>query len=299
MDRLTAIRYFCRVVEHGSFAAAARHLEVGRASVNKYVVDLEAQLGVPLLLRTTRKVTPTDAGLAFYQRSIRILDELAEAEAEVSIGRQVPAGLLRVNAPLAFGERHLGAYVCEFVDAHPQVEVQLDLSDRFIDLLDEAYDLTIRISEPVVDGSLVVKEICPARIVLCASPAYLAEHGEPEQPDDLLRHTCLHFGPFRTGERWILGDHVVVPTGRISTNNASILHQAALAGSGIVALPTFVVGPDLQQGRLRTLLNDYPLAERSLQAIHPFHRQISSKVTTFVNGLIDRYAGRPPWDLVE
>ncbi|MEM9304993.1 MAG: LysR family transcriptional regulator [Pseudomonadota bacterium] len=299
MDKLTAMRFFCRVVEQGGFAAAARHLDTTRATVNKYVVDLESQLGVPLLLRSTRKVTPTDAGRVFYQRALDILENVASAEAEVSIGRQVPSGRLRVNAPLPFGELHLGPYVCEYVAQHPQVKVQLDLSDRFIDLLEEEYDLTIRISEPAESGNLVVKDICPIRIVLCASPAYLAEHGEPVTPADLEQHACLHFGHFRTGRRWILGGQEVVPTGRICTNNATILHEAALAGAGIVALPTFIVGPDLQQGRLRTILVDHPLSGRVLQAIYPFHREVASKVTTFINGLIDRYAGQPPWDLVD
>lgn len=299
MDRLIAMKYFCRVVEHGGFAAAARQLATTRATVNKYVVDLEAQLGVPLLLRSTRKVVPTDAGHGYYQRAARILEQIEAAEAEVASGRVEPRGRLRVNAPLPFGEIHLAPYVCEFVRAYPAVEVLLDLNDRFIDLLDEAYDLTIRIAEPVTEGQLVVKEICPIRIVLCATPAYLAAHGEPRRPADLEQHRCLHFGPFRTGRRWLLGDEAVVPSGPLCTNNATVLHRAALASHGIVALPTFVVGPDLQAGRLRTVLTDHPFAQRSLQAIYPFHRQVSASVNAFVAGLVDRYAERPPWDLVE
>lgn len=296
MDRVTAMRYYCRVVEQGGFAAAARQLGVTRATVNKYVVDLEEQLGVPLLLRSTRKVTPTDAGQRYYQRATAILAELAAAEAEVSIGREVPSGRLRVNAPLPFGELHLGAFVCDFVTANPAVEVQLDLSDRFIDPLDDAYDLTIRIAEPVDEANLVVKEICPVPILLCASPSYLAARGEPRTPAALANHDCLHFGHFRTGRRWTLGGEEVLPEGRLCTNNATMLHQAVLAGQGIVALPTFIVGPDLAAGRLRALLPDHPMPVRSLQALYPFHRQVASKVTSFVSGLVDRFAEAPPWE---
>lgn len=295
MDKLVAMKFFCRVVEHGGFAPAARHLDVTRATVNKYVISLEEELGVPLLLRTTRKVSPTDAGLRFYERTLAILEDIDAAESEVSIGSQVPRGRLRVNAPLPFGEIHLGGYVCDFVAAYPEVEVELNLSDRFIDLLNEEYDLTIRIAEPVKESALVVKEICPVPIVLCASPAYLERHGIPSQPGDLVRHECLHFGHLRSGRRWVLGGQEVVPTSRLCTNNATILHQAALAGRGIVGLPTFMVGPDIEAGRLERVLEDFPAPGRSLQAIHVFHRQVSSKVTTFVNGLIDRFAENPPW----
>ncbi|MEE4175298.1 MAG: LysR family transcriptional regulator [Xanthomonadales bacterium] len=295
MDKFTAMTHYCRVVEHGGFAAAARQLDVTRSTVSKQIIALEEDLGVALLNRSTRVVSPTDAGLRFYQRASAILDSIEAAEAEVSIGREVPTGRLRVNAPLPFGELHLGQYVCDFVNAYPDVEVELNLSDRFIDLLNEDYDLTIRIAEPVEESTLVVKEICPVRIVLCAAPSYLDDHGTPQTPDDLAKHQCLHFGHHRTGRQWLLGNRRITPTGRLCTNNATILHQAARAGRGIVGLPTFIVGPDLKAGVLRTVLPDHAIPARSLQAIYPFHRQVASKVTVFINGLIDRFAEAPPW----
>ncbi|MDJ0652603.1 MAG: LysR substrate-binding domain-containing protein [Xanthomonadales bacterium] len=299
MNKLTAIRYFCKVVENGGFAAAARKLHTTRATVNKYVVYLEDDLGVPLLLRSTRKVSPTDAGLRFYQRCVKILEDLEEAEAQASSGRDAPVGRLRVNAPLAFGTRYIGPYLCDFISTYDKVEVQLNLTDRFIDLLEDDYDLTIRISNDSDAANLVIKDICPIRILVCASPDYLRKHGEPGTPEDLLDHTCLQFGHSLTGRKWVLGSHEVIPSGPICCNEPEVLREAALANLGIVALPNFMVGPDLQEGMLRTILTDYPIPPRSLQAIYPFHRQVSDKVTTFINGLIDRFAERPPWDLID
>jgi DNA-binding transcriptional LysR family regulator len=303
MDMLEAIRSFARVVEAGGFAAAARETGVSRSLVNKQVARLEDALGAQLLRRSTRKVTPTDTGAAFYERCVAILAELDAAVSAVSELENSLRGTLRVNAPMSFGTLHMAGIVAEFMAAHPDVRVELALNDRFVDPLEEGFDVSIRISEPVVSTSLVCREYVPARRVLCASPAYLRDHGEPTRPRELQLHRCLHYGYQASGIQWRLrgpsGDQSIPIDCAMWSNNGEVLAAAAVGGQGIALLPTFIVGASLQSGELRTLMCDYEPTPLTLCALYPRHRHLSSKVRLFVEAVGEAIGDQPHWDLVQ
>ena len=302
MDMFEGMRSFTRVVESGGFAAAARKMGVSRSFVNKQVARLEDELGAQLLRRSTRKVTPTDTGAAFYERCIAVLAELDAAVAAVSELQDSLRGTLRVNAPMSFGLGHMADIVAGFMSAHPDVRVELVLNDRFVDPLEEGFDVSIRIAEPSVSTSLVSREIVPARRVLCASPDYLREFGEPTAPAELRTHRCLHYGYQASGVQWRLrgpsGDESVPIDCAMWSNNGDVLAAAAVRGQGIALLPTFIVGANLQAGELRTLMCDYEPTPLTLCALYPRHRHLSSKVRLFVEAVVEAIGEQPYWDLV-
>src|SRR5215831_10462598 len=266
MDKLASVRVFTRVVAHGSFAAAARELRLSRSAVSKHVIDLEDDLGVQLLNRTTRSATPTENGQAYYERCGAILADLEEADLAVSRLQAEPRGLLRVNAPMSFGTLHLGRAVAEFMERYAELQIQLILSDQLIDPVQEGFDVTLRIAD-LPSSNLVARKIVPARRVICAAPAYLERRGTPQKPADLRVHDCLHYGHLATGNQWKLtgpdGDHWIAVPWTLCTNNAEVLRDAATSGRGIALLPTFIAGADLQQGTLRSILTDYRTPELS------------------------------------
>jgi DNA-binding transcriptional LysR family regulator len=301
MDKLTSMRAFTRVVQHGSFAAAARELRLSRSAVSKYVIELEQELGAQLLVRTTRSASPTENGQAYYERCIAILADLEEADLAVARLQSEPRGLLRVNAPMSFGTLHLGRAVADFMERYPQLQIQLVLGDQQIDPVQEGFDVTLRIAD-LPSSSLIARKIAPARRVVCAAPSYLARRGTPEHPDDLRRHDCLAYGYLATGNQWKLtgadGDHWIHIPWTLCTNNGEVLRDAVVKGRGIALLPTFIVGADLQEGGLRSILTDYAAPEISVYAIYPQTRHLSVKVRAFIDFLIERFGGRPYWDLV-
>ena len=297
------MRAFVNVVDDGGFAAAARSMGLSRSVVNKAVINLENDLGAQLLTRSTRTVTPTETGLAFYDRCLRILGELEEAISAVRELQEKPAGTLRVNAPMSFGATHLASVAAEFMAAHTDLHVELVLNDRFVDPIEEAFDVTLRIGEPVVSTSLIVREIAPAKRVLCASPAYLASAGEPEHPTDLKSHRCLHYGYQESGSQWRLigpeGDRTYTIGCVLWSNNGEVLKSAAVHDQGIALLPTFIVGDALQEGQLQTILTGYAPTGLTLSALYPRHQHLSVKTRLFVERLEQRFGERPYWDLVE
>jgi len=303
MDRIASLRAFTQVIESGGFAAAARDMGLSRSVVNKHVIRLEDELGAQLLQRSTRKVTPTETGLAFYDRCIAILADLDEAFASITELQDQPTGRLRINAPMSFGTLHLSSVVAEYMDRYPDVHVELVLNDRFVDPIEEGFDMTLRIAEPVVSTSLIVHRIVPARRVLCAAPEYLANAGEPDSPNDLRAHRCLHYGYLESGSHWRLhgptGERTYPVHCAMWSNNGEVLRDMAAAGQGIALLPTFIVGQLLQAGTLRTLLVDYVPKDIALSAIYPRHRHLSAKVQSLVALLKERFGERPYWDLVE
>ena len=303
MDRIAGLRAFTQVIESGGFAAAAREMGLSRSVVNKHVIRLEDELGAQLLQRSTRKVTPTETGLAFYDRCVGILADLDEAFASVTELQEAPTGRLRINAPMSFGTLHLSSVIAEYMARYPDVHVELVLNDRFVDLIEEGFDLTLRVAEPVVSTSLIVQEIVPARRVLCAAPEYLAAAGEPASPNDLRKHRCLHYGYLESASYWRLngpdGEHSYPIHCAMWSNNGEVLRDMATAGQGIALLPTFIVGQSLQAGTLRTLLVDYSPTDTALSAIYPRHRHLSAKVRSLVALLKDRFGNRAYWDLVE
>ncbi len=302
LDKLTSMRAFVQVVQRRGFAAAAREMHLSRSVVSKYVMDLEQELGVQLLARTTRTVTPTENGQAYYERCVAILSELEEADRAVASLHAEPRGLLRVNAPMSFGTLHLGRAVADFMAKYPELQIQLILSDQLIDPVQEGFDVTLRIAD-LAPSSMIARKIAPALRVICAAPAYLKRRGTPKHPNELSAHDCLSYGHLATGTQWKLtgpdGDHWIRIPWTLCTNNAEVLRDAAVAARGIALLPTFIAGADLQSGRLRTILTEYKAPEIAICAIYPETRHLSVKVRVFIDFLVERFGGRPYWDLVE
>ena len=303
MDRFQSMRAFTRVVEAGGFAAAARQMGLSRSVVNKAVINLENELGAQLLRRSTRQVSPTATGLAFYDRCVQILADLDEALSAVKELQEHPSGNLRINAPMSFGTLHLSVVVAEFMAQHPDVHVELVLNDRVVDPLEEGFDITLRIGESQPVTSLIARELAPARRVVCASPEYLRRAGEPTDPRELRSHRCLHYGYQSSGSQWRLVGPDAEGSYAINcvmwSNNGQILKDAAVAHQGIVVLPTFIVGEALQAGALRTLLPGYAPSPTSLCALYPRHRHLSAKIRLFVDLLKARFGDRPYWDLIQ
>lgn len=293
MDKFEALKAFTEVVNACGFAAAARKLNSNRSSINKLVIHLENELGVQLLHRTTRQVTPTATGLAFYDRCVSILAELTEAEQAVSALQDTPVGTLRLNAPMSFGTHYLAPIVTRFMSLYPAVQVQLTLDDRFVDPVAEGFDLVVRIAEPQTFPGVVLHPIASIAQYLCAAPAYLEQHGIPETAEAVKQHQCLHYGYLSTGHTWKLLDaknQEVRVTGlsRLCSNNGEVLYQAACQGLGIVLLPSFLVHEAIEAGALTVVLPHYQLPPLTLSAIYPVNRHLSTKVRLFQDFLQER-----------
>ena len=299
MDKLEAMNAFAKVVASGSYAEAARRLGLTRSAVSKAVMELERLLGARLLDRTTRRVTPTEAGLAYYERCVSILADVEETEIRVSRLHDEPKGVLKVNAPMSFGTLYLGAAIAEFMARYPDLRIELTLNDRFIDPLEEAVDVTVRIGA-LADSSLIARRLAPARRVLAAAPDYLARNGAPEAPEDLAHHRCLTYGHMAAVHRWQLmhdGETIAVPiSSSLCSNNGEVLRAAALGGNGITNLPTFIVGPDIAAGRLRVVLPRNPPTELAIHALYAPNRYLAAKTRVFIDFLVERFGEAPSWD---
>lgn len=298
-DRLEEMATFVRVVEAGSLTGAARRLEVAKSAVSRRLSELEARLGVQLLRRTTRTLHVTDAGHAFYQRCVRILADVDEAELAVSDVHGRLAGQLRVAAPLSFGIAHLQPAVEAFLAEHPDVRFDLDLDDRQVDLMAENFDLGIRIA-PLADSSLVARRLATVEHVVCASPDYLARHGTPETPAALAEHDCLTYANAPESDAWYCTDaqgreHRIPVRSRLRANNGDLLREAAVAGLGLVFQPRFIVHRALQEGRLVPVLTDCDWSRVDAWALYPQTRHLSARVRAFVDFLVDWFA-EPPWE---
>lgn len=303
MDKFAALTAFTAVVEEEGFAPAARRLGASRSAVNRMVINLEDRWGVQLLNRTTRRVAPTATGKALYERARALLDEITEIEAGIRENHAEPVGDLRLNAPMSFGILHLAPAIADFMTRHPGIRTRLTLTDRFVDIVDEGYDLTIRIAEPREDLSLVDHRICPIRRVLCAAPSFLATRGPVTDTETLSNLSCLHYGTLPAGNVWRLngpaGPIEVPVQGAMCADNGEVLRDAAVRGLGIALLPTFIVGPQLQTGELVTILADHAPPDLTLCAIYPPSRHLSAKINLFVDFVYDRFGGSPYWDLVD
>lgn len=296
MDKFESLRAFTQVVVSGGFAAAARQMGLSRSTVNKLVIALENELGVQLLHRSTRVVTPTEAGLAFYERCVEILASLEEAERSIAQLHEEPKGRLRVNAPMTFGTMYLAPALADFLRQYPDLQVQLTLNDRLIDPLEEGFDVTIRISQPPESSSLIAHLLAPVELVFSAAPSYLEQHGTPDRPEQLRQHSCLHYGQIATQNQWTAigldGSHTIPVVGRLCSNNGEVLRDAAVRGLGIILLPRFIVERELQQGTLQAVLPDYRAAALSMYAIYPVNRHLSVKVRLLVEFLQQRFGDR-------
>ena len=302
MDRLAALQAFVRVAETRSFSEAARRLRTSKSAVSRLVAALEAELGARLFHRTTRSLTLTEPGASYVERASRILADLAEADASVSQMQAAPRGRLRVNAPMSFGFLHLAPAIPDFLARYPDVAIDMIMNDRFVDLVDEGFDVAVRIGS-LADSSLVARKLAPIRRAVCASPAYLTARGVPASPDHLATHDCIGYSNMPTQEwRFVAPDGrpwPVAVTGRFAANNGDAIRAAALRGVGLALLPTFLIGGDLQAGTLMTVLDGFVPQDMTLNAVYPHARHLSPKVRAFVDFLAERFGPRPYWDLVE
>ena len=300
MDNLADIAVFVRVVERGSFTLAAGELELSRAAVSKYVSRLEGRLGARLLNRTTRRLSLTEAGAALFEASRGALERIEEAEGAVAQLQSEPRGRLRVSAPMSFGILHLGPAMADFARAHPRVTLDVRLDDRFVNLVEEGIDVAVRIGA-LTDSTLVARKLATARMLACASPAYLAEHGEPATPEDLAAHNCLIYTYLSTANVWRFAapDGREVPVavnGSFRINNGIVLAEAAAAGHGILLTPSFYVGAMLRDGRLRRILARYRLPDLGIYAVYPQRDHVPPKVRAFVDFLVKRFGRKPEWE---
>lgn len=300
MDKLEAMNAFAKVVALGSYAEAGRALGLTRSAVSKAVMELEQALGARLLDRTTRRVSPTEAGLSYYERCLDILARIEETELQVSRLHDEPRGLLRVNAPMSFGMLYLASAVTDFMAANPGLNVEMTLNDRFIDPIEEGVDVTIRIAA-LSDSSLIARKLAVTRRVLVASPEYLATHGAPATPDDLTQHRWLGYAATAGLQRWpyVKADGsagTVQLKCALISNNGHILRDAALAGQGIAELPTFLVGCDIAAGKLALVLPTFARTELGIYALYTPNRYLAAKTRVFIDFLVARFGGRPEWD---
>jgi DNA-binding transcriptional LysR family regulator len=299
MDRFAALAAFTRVVEHGSFARAAERLGVSTSAVSRSVSELEAHLGVRLLNRTTRRLSLTESGQAFLERAVQLLADLDEAEAIASAGAVAPRGTLRLTASITFGERHLAPAIAEFGARHPDVRFDVELSDRIVDIVDEGFDLAIRIGAPG-SSALIARRLGETRLVCCASPTYVARHGAPSVPEDLARHRCLAYAYLAMRDVWTFRDAAgaersVRIAGTVHANNGRFLASIALTGAGIALEPDFIVGDEIRSGALVPLLAPFEPPTASIYAVYPSRRHLSAKVRAFVAFVADRFAKDAPW----
>lgn len=299
MADLSQLEMFVNVVDAGSFTGAAEALGVSKSHVSRQISALEDRLGARLLNRTTRKVILTDIGRVFHERCTRILEELEDAEAAVTSLQTSPRGRLRMSVPMSFGVRYIAPYLADFMAQYPELEVEVDFSDRRVDLVDDGYDLAIRIGR-LADSSLIARKLAPTLQVVCASPGYLEEHGEPHTPEDLKQHQCLLY-TYDTGglQTWRLegpgGEVVVHVKGRVVANNGDALVAAAEAGLGVLQIPDFLAASALRQGSLRQILPQWA-SSAAVWAVYPHSRHLSAKVRVFVDGMLERFQ-TPPWSM--
>jgi DNA-binding transcriptional LysR family regulator len=299
MDRLAAIQAFVQVVESGSFAKAAARLGLSTTATSRQVAELETHLQTRLLNRTTRRVSLTEGGRAFYERAIQLLADLEEAEQEASRAAVVPRGVIKLTTSVNFGVRHVAPAIAAFLARHGEVRFDVSLSDRVVDLVEEGFDLAIRVGT-AGPHNVVVRKLGETRIVPCASADYLAKHGTPQVPEDLARHNCFTYEYVTPRNVWTFRDadgreRPVRVGGSLHSNNGDLLAEAAARGAGIVFEPAFIVGPEVRAGRLVPLLQDFSPAPLPIYAVYPSRKHLSAKVRSFVDFLIEHFAGAVDW----
>ncbi len=292
MDKFVEMEAFVAVVDAGSFVRAAEALDVSKAAVSRYVNELESRLGVRLLQRTTRKLSLTEEGAIFHARCMELLAGVGEAEAEITAHSGEAIGQLKVNVPMSFGLLHLAPLWAAFMTLHPKVTLDVTLSDRVVDLVDEGYDLAVRIGR-LGSSSLVSRRLSTTRLILCASPAYLAQHGMPGHPSELAAHAVLSYTLLAMGENWTFegpqGPVSVQVTPRMRANSGETCCAAALQHQGIVLQPSFLVGTHLLAGTLVEVLPQYRSLELGIFAVYPSRKHMTPKVRLLIDFLIDAF----------
>jgi DNA-binding transcriptional LysR family regulator len=300
MDRFENMAVFIRVVEAGSISGAADRLGVAKSAVSRRLKELEAHLGAELFHRTTRRMNLTDVGRDFYHQCVRILDDVREAELVTAQAHDTLKGSIKVALPSSFGIVHMGPAINEFLQAHPEIEFDLDFNDREVDLMQEGFDLAIRIAN-LPDSSLVARRLAPIQAVICASPRYLENMGIPLSPNELSSHRCLVYTLSPDFENWHLTDakgEAIKTRVRpyIKATTGEFLRDAAVAGRGIIMVPSFMAYQEIERGDLIPVLTEYRPPQLNAYAIYPQTRHLSQRVRAFVDFLAQRFEGTPYWD---
>jgi len=290
MDRFVEMEAFNAVVDSGSFVQAADHLGSSKAAVSRYVSDLEARLGVRLLHRTTRKLSLTDEGQVFYLRSKELLLELNNAELEITSRNVIASGLIRINAPVTFGIKHLSPLWAQFLSNYPDVKLDITLADLVVDLVEEGYDIAIRIAT-LPSSTLISKRLGSTRLILCASPQYLKKYGTPQHPAELARHSTISYSYFSTKDEWYFdgpeGKVSVKTNPRIHSNNGDTCRAAAVQGLGIILQPSFLINEDIQAGALIELMPEYRSIELGIYAVYASRKHLAPKIRALIDFLAE------------
>lgn len=299
MDRFQAMSVFVRVVEQGSFARAAERLSISTSACSRHVAELEAHLSTRLLQRTTRRLSLTESGQTYYERCVQLLADLEEAEAAAAASTTRPRGTIRLTCSLNFGVRHVSPAIAAFLARHPEVRFDVALSDRIVDLVEEGYDLAVRIGATGGEN-VVARQLGQTRLVCCAAPEYLKRHGTPRSPEDLAKHRCLTYEYLPLRNLWQFRDRSgrerpARVSGPLHSNNGDLLGAAAVQGVGIALEPDFIVGADLKAGRLVPLLESYAAPVSAIYAVYASRRFLSAKVRAFVDFLAERFAKNQNW----
>lgn len=300
MDRLDSMKAFVTVANEGSFTKAADKLDMSNQLVSKYVSQFEEHLGVRLFNRTTRRVHLTEAGEQCFEQALHILESMASMEGHFGQLQDAVQGFLQISAPVSFSTLHLPSLIKDFKQAYPEVSIDLQLNDRKVDVVEEGFDVALRIGQ-LKNSSLIAKKIAPVRMVLCASPAYLAKHGTPKHPSELiiehfLRYSYLDDSQLKSPLKEALKAKRSNQTSSLAVNNGEILMAAAIAGEGFILLPTFIIGDAVKQGRLQIILQEFEPDPMGLYAVYPHRKLLPPKLRAFID-FISQYYGEPPyWD---
>jgi DNA-binding transcriptional LysR family regulator len=299
MENLERMAIFARVVETKSFSEAARRLGLSKSLVSKEVTRLEKELGTRLLNRTTRAMSLTEAGALVYEHCARIVEELEQAKLAVGHFNAAPRGLLKVSASVAFGTLHIAPALPDFLARYPEVRIDMVIGDRLVDLADEGFDVAIRITkEPA--PNLVARRLAPVNRKIVATPGYFERYGVPATPADLAHHNCLTYTYFSPHGAWRLrgpdGDIAVPISGNLRLNDDEALSAAVIGGLGLALLPTFIIGRELHEGRLRAVMSDYVPSEQHIHAVYLPNRHLPAKVRAFIDFLLERFSPQPYWD---
>jgi len=295
-DKLVAMTIFRRVAELGSFTRAADDLEITAATVSKHIAFLERDLNTRLINRTTRRMNLTDAGLAFLKRTQVLLDELEDAELEARGFQAEPRGTIRLNVPMSFGLTHITEAIDSFLGLYPEIDMDLQLSDRMVDLVEQGVDVAIRVRSSLADSSLLARPLRKSRNIVCASPEYLEGAPEIHDPSDLAGHNCLTFSLHDRPRVWELGDQEVVVSGNYRTDSSLAIRHSLLRGAGIGFLPRFLVQEDIEKGALVPLLPDFPPKPYTVFALFPPGRKQPTKVRLLLDHLDQHLGHKPYWE---
>ncbi|KYN83193.1 LysR family transcriptional regulator [Vibrio cidicii] len=300
INQFADLPVFVTVVDCGSFSQAAKQLNLTKSAVSKRISHLEDGLGIRLLNRTTRKLSLTEAGQRYYDYASQALSLAKRGVDAVSELHGSPQGRLKITAPMTFGVLHVAPLISEFLGRYPEVEIDLQLEDKMVDLVEGGFDLGIRIGH-LPDSNLIAKRLAPCRTVLCASPSYVEKMGAPQKPADLADHNCLRYSYFRGGNEWLFlhqeQEFKVLPRGNFIVNNSEAIRRALIAGIGVAQMPTFIIGKELRSGTLVNLMPEYLLPEHFLYAVYPQRKHMPLKVRMFIDFLNEKLGSDTPyWD---